>query len=373
MLARDQFVDLYELLELPVNADTGTVRERINQLYLEAQRNIDHHNFRKRFYYQELFEVHLPQAHDFLLNPERRAQYDRYLNAFRTGKPFPVEPVAQPQPDAVIEDIPSLRDGSQAQAPPSAPSIPSSDMVEEMLPNQDSVNEVLPTYDEAQAPNATVEIDDDGPSREELWKKWKSGLEETTQAGGPEEPAIEGGTRSVPPTAKKTARTGGSGSALPRDPTRRTAASGAKPPARRAAAPSPAHQAAAHANSAGVFFPSRPWVGIPPDEVERRRDSKRRDLIKHELQTANTKWRLAGGTTTLALGGIVLYWIYQMLSATGKHTTGMTLALVVGAGVAVVVQLSLIAANTASREVRRRIIAQLSKMPYDELLKRCKV
>jgi hypothetical protein len=46
------FVDLYDLLDLPPGSDVATVRKRITTLYIEAQNNLDHRNFRKRFYYQ---------------------------------------------------------------------------------------------------------------------------------------------------------------------------------------------------------------------------------------------------------------------------------------------------------------------------------
>ncbi len=89
VLPLDEFVDLYKMLDIAPTASEADLRERVNQLYLEAQRNIDHHNFRKRFYYQQLYEVHLPQAHQLLLDDTRRAEYDRFLDAFNKGEPFP--------------------------------------------------------------------------------------------------------------------------------------------------------------------------------------------------------------------------------------------------------------------------------------------
>jgi hypothetical protein len=75
------FVDLYDLLDMSPNSDVAAIRKRITSLYIEAQNNLEHRNFRKRFYYQELFETYLPQAHHLLLNEARRATYDGQLQA----------------------------------------------------------------------------------------------------------------------------------------------------------------------------------------------------------------------------------------------------------------------------------------------------
>lgn len=70
------FVDLYSVLGVAPDSPTADLRRRIALLYIEAQDNLDHRSFRKRFYYHELYEVHLPHSHHVLLDETRRAAYD---------------------------------------------------------------------------------------------------------------------------------------------------------------------------------------------------------------------------------------------------------------------------------------------------------
>src|SRR4028118_2106480 len=80
------FIDLYELLHLSPEIDSDTLRKHINQTYLEAQQNLDHRNAHKRLHFQQLFEIYLPQARHLLLDAARRAEYDRYLKAYHSGR-----------------------------------------------------------------------------------------------------------------------------------------------------------------------------------------------------------------------------------------------------------------------------------------------
>lgn len=84
-ISQEDFIDLYDALNLPQDADIEKVRKRINVLYLESQQNLDHRNPKKRLQYQQLYEITLPQARHLLLDEGRRAEYDRYLTAFKTG------------------------------------------------------------------------------------------------------------------------------------------------------------------------------------------------------------------------------------------------------------------------------------------------
>lgn len=77
------FIDLYEVLSLPRDAKFPDLRKRIAELYLDAQKNLDHRNAKKKLQYQQLFEVLLPQARHLLLDPERRVEYDKYLEDYR--------------------------------------------------------------------------------------------------------------------------------------------------------------------------------------------------------------------------------------------------------------------------------------------------
>lgn len=82
----EHFVDLYAVLGVDPRTPPAELRRRIAVLYTEAQANLDHRRFRKRFYYHELYEVHLPHAHHVLLDDGRRAEYDAELIRQRRAK-----------------------------------------------------------------------------------------------------------------------------------------------------------------------------------------------------------------------------------------------------------------------------------------------
>jgi hypothetical protein len=137
--AQAGFVDLYELLKLPTDADQQALRKRINEYYLEAQQNLDHRNAKKRLHFQQMFEVYLPQARHLLLDPSRRAEYDRYVVAFRTGS-----------------NVVPLTAEERAQVAATA-----------------NTTEVLPEMTaQGEAESAVT-----AAKREELWNKWKLDLE----------------------------------------------------------------------------------------------------------------------------------------------------------------------------------------------------
>ncbi len=82
------FVDFYQLLDVPDEATTTAVRRRINELYSESQSNRDHRNPTKRRYYEGLCEV-LPTCREILLDPDKRARYDHYRERAQNGQSVP--------------------------------------------------------------------------------------------------------------------------------------------------------------------------------------------------------------------------------------------------------------------------------------------
>jgi hypothetical protein len=90
-----EFINLYDVLQVPADADTEIIRLQINRMYIEAQQNLDHRNAKKRLRYQQLFQVHLPQARFYLLDHERRQQYDRALSLPQTATDEPSTPEAE--------------------------------------------------------------------------------------------------------------------------------------------------------------------------------------------------------------------------------------------------------------------------------------
>ena len=86
--AAPDFMDFYQLLGADSEATTTALRRRINDLYTEAQSNRDHRNPTKRRRYEALCEL-LPYCRIVLLDPDKRARYDRYREQFEAGTSVP--------------------------------------------------------------------------------------------------------------------------------------------------------------------------------------------------------------------------------------------------------------------------------------------
>jgi hypothetical protein len=82
------FIDFYDLLGAQTEATTTALRRRINELYSEAQNNRDHRNPNKRRQYEALCEL-LPYCRIVLLDPDKRARYDRYMEQAKSGHGVP--------------------------------------------------------------------------------------------------------------------------------------------------------------------------------------------------------------------------------------------------------------------------------------------
>lgn len=77
------FVNLYDILKVQVSAGSSDLRKRITEMYLEAQKNLDHRNLQKKMYFQQMYETYLPQARHILLDTKRRQEYDTYLAVYK--------------------------------------------------------------------------------------------------------------------------------------------------------------------------------------------------------------------------------------------------------------------------------------------------
>lgn len=291
VLPLDEFVDLYKMLDISTTATEAELRERVNQLYLEAQRNIDHHNFRKRFYYQQLYEVHLPQAHQLLLDNTRRVEYDRFLNAFNKGEPFP-------------EDLPASDSGV------TGGELGRSDgLLDDMIPTVGSGG-ALPTLPATPAP---------------------------TTARPTETPSSPSSSTSSAPSAT---------------PARPVTPSSPKP-----VAPAAPKRTAPASPSIASSVGRRLAVDI--EDMERRRDHKRRELIKGELEAAGQTWGYGAGVS-----------VFIVILAVAYFAGGGKMPILAGGAVLGLV-CGLLTGRAALRAARRNIVAALSRMPYDELLRRC--
>ena len=239
-LDEESFVDLYEVLELWPEADTATLRKRISELYLEARDNLQHQSHRKRFYYRELYEVHLPLARLIFLDKEKRLEYDKQLREYfqKSGKPTSIHKPRDTGPTR-LDDLPGA-----------AP-------VEEIDPFAEFADMV-----------------DDIP--------------------------------------------------LP---------------------------------------PVMPPLRMNPQDVEKRRNLKRRELIKHELIAQGLKWGVIGGTGTAALLLLIITGVLVVLKL--NTLSAYIIGLIFTAA------LSAFVSRQSTRAAKKSAVASLSQMPYDELLRHC--
>ena len=232
------FVDFYEILDMERDAAPAALRQRISTLYQEARANLEHQSHRKRFYYVELYETHLPHARLILLDKNKRAEYDEQLAQYYAKKGTKPPAPRKPRDDIklVLNNLPGA-----------APAADSFDDFADM-------SEGIP---------------------------------------------------------------------LP---------------------------------------PPIPVLRMNAEEVERRRDHKRRELIKHELMSEGTKWGMIATAGTV-LCGVVFSWLLYNTTPDNILFAGILFALFCG--------LSFLASRKATRWAKRRTIGFLSTLPYDELLRHC--
>lgn len=364
----EEFVDLYEVLDLPVDADRNTLRKRINELYLDAQRNLDHRTFATRVKYQELFEVTLPQARFILLDDGRRDEYDRMVNAFRAGK-------------------------TGASIPPNAPEAAAS------APKVDNPNDALPGDNTPRIePLPAPDIDPEqlAREREELWKKWKSGLEEALAADDHIRPKSRGATTSSPSSSSfsfQTAPEAAAATAAPTSPpsiqakvqpapvsapapvTAATPAAPAKPAARPKVDISfdfdKKEETPAAAAPSGWVDTGTSELELTVAEIEQRRTEHRRQIMKEMLVNVGLIWGSIGALIIFVPG------FFAMVATVGHYYPRNAPPLLkyspnyiwIGGSI-VILGLSYFVAQTLSKSMRRKRASEMAALTYEELLKR---
>ena len=229
----DEFVDFYQILELPLDAERSDVRKRINELYVEAQKNLDHRNFDTRVRNQQLFEITLPQARYILLDAGRRDDYDRLVRDSRApaeGAPASAPKVAPAQTTEISQNVGGFK------------------MEPTGIPGETPSIDALP--DEAPDPETVAR------EREEMWNKWKTGLQSAMEREAAKEKARP--TEAATPLA---------------DRIEAVEMGAPQPPNRRRERDGHARFAAARRQRDGAFRPSR----TPQSQIRfRRRRSRRR-------------------------------------------------------------------------------------------------
>ena len=372
----DEFVDFYEILELPVEADRSEVRKRISELYIEAQKNLDHRNFNTRVRYQQLFEITLPQARYILLDAGRRDDYDRLVKASRApaGSP-PAAPAAPaPKSEAVVSTEMGQNGGGFKLSPTEIPGeSPTIDALPEDAPDPETV----------------------AREREELWNKWKSGLQSAMEREAAKDKARE--TKAANPATTPLAdrieavQTGApqpqASVAQPNTPPPAPPAPSATPAAQR---PQPKPERAkvkfdfggGEEDNAPRRGEQAPVPGaeefveaakarLTPEQIQERRDNHRREIMREELENTGVKGIAIGAAAVLAPGVIAMVVFMSTYYPPHKVSTlpikSAALAWILW--LAILGGLAYLGAYLLSKSLRRKQAMELSLMSYEELLR----
>ena len=326
----DEFVDLYETLDLPMDTDRNTVRKRINELYIEAQRNLDHRNFQTRVKYQELFEITLPQARYILLDEGRRDQYDALVRSTRVPQGGP--PLA----------------GGPAAAPAStpAPTQKSGFQLEDAIPGQTPTIEPIPS---STMPQITPE------QRDEQWKKWKSGLAEVLEREATSEDTRPKIKPSVMTSSSGTSEAAAKKDNKPKTPIKFDFGDDDKP-----------------SSSGGAILGVEEEEKAKADakEAERRRTEHRRELMKEILIGEGIKGYVIGAAA-VAVPGIIAMIVFMSHFYPRLGTPGLPLperiTWLLWLGVLIVG--IFFTSRAVSKSMKKKRAVDLGKLPYEEILR----
>jgi len=316
---REEFVDYYAMLQVPPEADARQIQLRIFDLYEEAQRNLDHRNHRKRFYYTTLYETHLARARHFLLEPARRARYDELLHAFDAGQTVDFETLVEKT--ANIKDAPARL----VQTPVTQKTVTPATTPTPIVPP------AAPPVSPAKETPATISPD-----------------AKTTKPAALQTPAAQ---TSVPPAPVA-------------KPVVTAVAQGAQQNEQQSA------ESRAEAARIAKILRAAPALELHQKWDERRRDARRRELISAELRAQGRLYATSVGAVVVAIGGLILLKVAANLSAAHEGVLGAPEIVLLVLAFALICGIAWACGWQASRWARRRIIGTLSKMPYDELLLR---
>ena len=389
----DEFVDFYEILELPIEAERGEIRKRISELYVEAQKNLDHRNFNTRVRYQQLFEVTLPQARYILLNDGRRDDYDRLVKSSRAPAgtapaPAPTKPAEAAQTTELGQEDAPASSGFRLSEP--AGVAPSIDALPEEAPDPETV----------------------AREREELWNKWKSGLQsamereaakesnsaktagattpladriEAAQTGAPQPQAQP----SVQPSVQASVQTvivapdAPPSEAAPDAPNQTAARPKPKPkpkPERPKVkfdfgggeeAPEDAPRRGESAPVPGAEEYVEAHGRLTPEQIQERRDNHRREIMRDELENTGVKGLIIGAGAVLLPGVLALaifmstYYPHDKVSTLPIKSAGLAWLI----GLTILGGLAYGCATMLSKSLRRKQAMELSLMSYEELLR----
>jgi uncharacterized integral membrane protein len=371
--SQDDFVDLYEILELPTDAESETIRQRLNTLYLEAQQNLDHRNAKKRLQYQQMYEVYLPQARHLLLDNKRRAEYDHYLTAYRTGHkvapsekresvaPMPTEPAIEEPPlpgmaEVDPEVLAAEREDMWAKWKQGLELIAVNEAETEPPPTPPVtapvVTETAPAQEEGATAQATAGSTPAAPSLPPFARR---------RSVPPQRPGTTAGTRPAPPPRAE-------GRATPSRPT----------PPSRAVPPRPGQPSRPPGLSRTPGISARGGIGVDSEaDLEAQREAERQQelekqryqITKEAVQNAGLLWGGAYAIGILVIGCLLLFLLMNRLNTI---PLGLSSGAFAGLCLVVILAASIGGGLLARRKAKKRVAMELSLLSIEELLRRAR-
>lgn len=314
---QEEFVDLYEALNLPQNADVEKIRKRINALYLEAQQNLDHRNAKKRLQYQQLYEILLPQARHLLLDEGRRSEYDRYLTAFKTGTKVTT----------------TTQEAAERHFSTSKPTT-----VTERLKEEEGVD-----------PEKLAE------QREDMWAQWKHGLEQVV-----DEPSYSEETAESDPLAPKANIPSPTSTSTPKS----SAAQPSRAPELRRAGQET--EEGHHGFSSAALQGGSQRLSV---DAKRQQDQQRAKMIERAANNSMFPRGLMVGVPVFLVCSGVFYFATNYLTSNGYLIGTIGEVANLGWGPLAIV-IAYFQGRGAAESARQDTISKLSKYSFDELKKR---
>lgn len=358
----DEFIDFYEALGLPFDADRKLIRSRINEAYTEAQRNLDHRNFATRVAHQKMFEVILPRARYILLDDPRRDDYDQMVRAFRGVSP--VAPAEPPTPKAPPST--DMVNGTSESTPSGTPSpvfglgdASGFRLAEEQaaLPNGARAPRVegLPT-----SPLDPVQMEQ---RRDELWQKWKSGLESAIARDEQD----KANPRPAPPkpSAQTATPVAAAPPPLPRPP---------RVPAQPIEFDFGAGNAARRGESAPVpgaeELVEEAKARLSPEEIARARAERMREAVKEILMEVGAKATITGAMGAgFPLLGLLIFSMGHFYPRDAAPLIGFPSPVAWALGLLFVAGAAFAAAHFLSRFQRQKKALELSSLSLEDILR----
>ncbi|RYX82780.1 hypothetical protein EON83_17595 [bacterium] len=338
----DEFVDFYEALKLPLEADRTEVRKRINEVYVDAQRNLDHRNFQTRVKHQEMFEVVLPRARYILLDEGRRDEYDRLVRAFRAAS-APAPQVTPPP------------------KPPQEKSFGSGDASGFRLAEVEEPAGKAPTVEAL--PDTQLDPAQMAVQRDEMWAKWKQGLESAI-------PHEEDAPKPVKPSPIRASSPIVSTQTAP-SPASAQVQENTEPQRRPRPQAAPISFNFENGSNAPSPDDDEDTIKAKKAELERQKVERKRVVMLEILDGISLKGTIIGALgAAIPLGTLLIFLMGRYYPREGGPQLPLPSTAAWVLGLIIVVGAAVVAAIQLSKTMRNQAALQLSMLPLEELLRK---